>query len=93
MGIKENTTEFYMIETTEDIENFRAVSEEEFTSYQYITTVPDELNQYEWYLLCSKAYNLALTGMWFFIATYVIDKIFITFGKFHRRVGNKNGFD
>lgn len=91
-NLEEITTEEVLTEevpteevTTEDLYfQYSSVPEEDFTSYQYIRSVPEQLNEYEWYVLASRGYNLALTGIWLILAFYLIDKVYICFSTFYR---------
>lgn len=57
----------------------------DFTVFQYITEIPELINDRVWYELAVRSYNLGLMCFWFLIATYLLDKLFICFSKLYTR--------
>lgn len=57
----------------------------DYTTFQYITSIPDTITNQDWFNLAVLSYNLGLTCFWFLITTYLFDKLFVCFGKFYKK--------
>lgn len=54
-------------------------------SWDYITTIPDVIDNAAWYELAVKSYNLGLTFVWLYILFFVLDCCFKSFSKLYKR--------
>lgn len=57
----------------------------DFTTFDYITVIPDVITQADWYTLAIRSYNLGLTLFWFIIGMWLLDTIFKMFAKMHSK--------
>lgn len=57
----------------------------DLTTFQYITTIPDIIDNAAWYELAVRSYNLGLTAVWLIILFFVLDCCFTSFSKLYKR--------
>ena len=57
----------------------------DYTVFQYITEIPEVIDNVAWYQLAVRAYNLGLTAVWVIILFFVLDSLFTSFSKFYRK--------
>lgn len=57
----------------------------DLTVFQYITTIPDVINNEIWFELAVRAYNLGLTAVWLILLIWILDVVFTCFSKLYKR--------
>lgn len=57
----------------------------DFTTFRYITEMPEIIDADAWFELALRAYNMGLTLFWFIICAWSLDLIFTAFGKMHSK--------
>ena len=48
----------------------------DLTTFTYITSLPEVIDNATWYALACRAFNLGLTAVWILLLYFVIDTIF-----------------
>lgn len=57
----------------------------DLTVFQYITEIPEVIDNTVWFTLAARAYNLGLTCVWLFIILYLMETIFKSLSRFYKR--------
>lgn len=57
----------------------------DYTIFQYITDIPEVIDNAVWYEFAIRCYNLGLTMSWFLILWFAFDTLFSSFSKLYKR--------
>lgn len=56
----------------------------DLTVFQYITEIPEVIDNQTWYTLAVMGYNLGLTFFWTFLVLWLLDDLFKAFSKIYK---------
>ena len=57
----------------------------DLTTFDYIKSIPEVIDNAVWYELAVRSYNLGLTAMWFLILWFALDFISTSLFKLYKR--------